>query len=280
MMNRIGLLVIGLLISLSLIGCNSAEGNVTEVNEVEEQEQMSKEEKEVAEKEAAEKETREKEVAKEKAEKEEEEKATAEAKAKEEAEAEKKAEAEQKEKDEKERKTREAALKQTGKGDTVTKKFLLEEGFLITDSSHSGQRNFIVSLHDGDANRIESIANKIGNYKGKQIFSIDDTGEYQLDVKADGDWAINMSQSIPETIEEDSISGSGDDVRFVQIDKGGKTFHLSHTGSRNFMVRVNDQVSLANEIGPYEGSKLQKVEDDSIYYFNIYADGDWEIEIE
>ena len=46
------------------------------------------------------------------------------------------------------------------------------------------------------------------------------------------------------------------------------------------MYRVNDQVSIANEIGPYERSKLQRVEDDSIYYFNIYADGDWEIVIE
>lgn len=255
--------------SVFLGACNSTEGTQNAENGVEEQEQMSEEEKALAEKAAAEKEIKEKE-----------EKAAAAAKAKEEAEAKEQAEAEQKEKEETERKAREAALKQAGQGDTVTEKFLLEQGFLITDSTHSGQRNFIVNLFDEDGNRIENIVNKIGNYKGKQIFSIDSAGAYQMEVKADGNWEINMSQSIPDAIEEAPISGSGDDVRFVKIDKGGKTFHLRHSGSRNFIVRVNGQVSLANEIGPYEGSKLQRVEDDGIYYFNIAADGDWTIEIE
>lgn len=211
--------------------------------------------------------------------KEEEEKAAAEAKAKEQAKNEAIAAAEELARIEEERKAKEAALKLNGSGDGVSNKFQLEEGFVIIHSTHSGSRNFISELFDSAGNRVELVTNTIGSYNGKQIYTIQNPGEYMFNVQADGAWTIGMSQYVPEDLEKDSFEGKGDDVRFVEIEQGARTFELTHNGKRNFIVQVNNQVLLVNDIGAYEGSQLQKVEDTSVYYFNIQADGNWTINI-
>ncbi|SPU00932.1 lipoprotein [Lysinibacillus capsici] len=210
--------------------------------------------------------------------KEAEEKALAEQKAKEEAEVRAKAEAEAKAKAERIAKLE--ALKINGSGDTATKKFKLEKGFVIVDATHQGSSNFAVKLLDANANMIKLVVNEIGNYTGKKIYAVP-TGEYQYEVTASGPWTINMSQEIPaEVAPEGKVTGTGDSVVFMNISKGAKTVAFTHDGSRNFVVKANDSVLLANEIGTYSGSKVQKVEDTSIYYFDITADGNWSMTFE
>ncbi|MCR6522443.1 hypothetical protein [Lysinibacillus capsici] len=212
--------------------------------------------------------------------KEAEEKALAEQKAKEEAEVRAKAEAEAKAKAEAERIAKLEALKINGSGDTATKKFKLEKGFVIVDATHQGSSNFAVKLLDANANMIKLVVNEIGNYTGKKIYAVP-TGEYQYEVTASGPWTINMSQEIPaEVAPEGKVTGTGDSVVFMNISKGAKTVAFTHDGSRNFVVKANDSVLLANEIGTYSGSKVQKVEDTSIYYFDITADGNWSMTFE
>lgn len=212
--------------------------------------------------------------------KEAEEKELAEQKAKEEAEVRAKAEAEAKAKAEAERIAKLEALKINGSGDTATKKFKLEKGFVIVDATHQGSSNFAVKLLDANANMIKLVVNEIGNYTGKKIYAVP-TGEYQYEVTASGPWTINMSQEIPaEVAPEGKVTGTGDSVVFMNISKGAKTVAFTHDGSRNFVVKANDSVLLANEIGTYSGSKVQKVEDTSIYYFDITADGNWSMTFE
>lgn len=212
--------------------------------------------------------------------KEAEEKALAEQKAKEEAEVRAKADAEAKAKAEAERIAKLEALKINGSGDTATKKFKLEKGFVIVDATHQGSSNFAVKLLDANANMIKLVVNEIGNYTGKKIYAVP-TGEYQYEVTASGPWTINMSQEIPaEVAPEGKVTGTGDSVVFMNISKGAKTVAFTHDGSRNFVVKANDSVLLANEIGTYSGSKVQKVEDTSIYYFDITADGNWSMTFE
>ncbi|WP_342557791.1 hypothetical protein [Lysinibacillus sp. FSL P4-0201] len=212
--------------------------------------------------------------------KEAEEKALAEQKAKEEAEVRAKAEAEAKAKAEAERIAKLEALKINGSGDTATKKFKLEKGFVIVDATHQGSSNFAVKLLDANANMIKLVVNEIGNYTGKKIYAVP-TGEYQYEVTASGPWTINMSQEIPaEVAPEGKVTGTGDSVVFMNISKGAKNVAFTHDGSRNFVVKANDSVLLANEIGTYSGSKVQKVEDTSIYYFDITADGNWSMTFE
>lgn len=172
------------------------------------------------------------------------------------------------------------ALKINGSGDTATKKFKLEKGFVIVDATHQGSSNFAVKLLDANANMIKLVVNEIGNYTGKKIYAVP-TGEYQYEVTASGPWTINMSQEIPaEVAPEGKVTGKGDSVVFMNISKGAKTVAFTHDGSRNFVVKANDSVLLANEIGTYSGSKVQKVEDTSIYYFDITADGNWSMTFE
>ena len=212
--------------------------------------------------------------------KEEEEKAAAEQKAKEEAEAKAKAEAEAKAKAEAERLAKLEALKISGSGDTATKKFELDSGFVVIEATHQGSRNFIVNLLDNNADRVELVVNHIGNYQGKKVYSIP-AGEYLYEVKASGPWTIQMSQELPNEISpEGTVSGKGDSVVFMNISAGAKTVSFTHDGSRNFIVRANDSVLLANEIGQYSGSKVQKVNDTSIYFFDIKADGNWSMTFE
>ncbi|MGE7951816.1 hypothetical protein [Lysinibacillus xylanilyticus] len=212
--------------------------------------------------------------------KEAEEKALAEQKAKEEAEAKAKAEEAAKAKAEAERLAKLEALKLSGSGDTVTKKVKLDDGFVIIDATHQGSRNFAVKLLDSNANTLKLVVNEIGNYSGKKVYAIP-AGEYLYEVTASGPWTINMSQDIPKDVSpEGKVSGKGDSVVFMNISKGAKTVSFTHDGSSNFVVKANDSVLLANEIGAYNGSKVQKVEDTSVYFFDITADGNWTMTFE
>jgi len=124
------------------------------------------------------------------------------------------------------------------------------------------------------------VVNEIGNYSGKMIYAIP-AGEYLYEVTASGPWTINMSQDIPKDVSpEGKVSGKGDSVVFMNISKGAKKVSFTHDGSRNFVVKANDSALLVNEIGAYSGSKVQKVEDTSTYFFDIKADGNWTMTFE
>ncbi|MFJ7888604.1 hypothetical protein ACIQYL_10980 [Lysinibacillus xylanilyticus] len=209
-----------------------------------------------------------------------EEKAAAEQKAKEETEARAKAAEEAKAKAEAERLAKLESLKLSGSGDSVTKKVKLNAGFVIIDATHQGSRNFAVKLLDSNANTLKLVVNEIGNYSGKKIYAIP-AGEYLYEVTASGPWTINMSQDIPKDVSpEGKVSGKGDSVVFMNISKGAKKVSFTHDGSSNFSVKANDSALLVNEIGAYSGSKVQKVEDTSIYFFDIIADGNWTMAFE
>lgn len=45
-----------------------------------------------------------------------------------------------------------------------------------------------------------------------------------FNVKASGSWTIQGSQDIPKE-EKGTISGNGDDVRFVRMNSGARTLH-------------------------------------------------------
>ncbi|MCQ6264489.1 hypothetical protein M1K46_02255 [Fictibacillus sp. WQ 8-8] len=205
-------------------------------------------------------------------------KAEAKQKAKAAAEAKKKAEAAAKAKAAAAAKRKADALKMSGTGDTATKQFELEPGFVVFQAKHSGSENFIVKLLDENGNDVDLLVNAIGSYQGKRLVAIPDGGKYMLNVKANGPWTIHGSQEIPKK-EKGTISGSGDDVRFVQMDSGARTFTLSHSGSENFIVKINDSVLLANEIGNYHGSTVENIPEDSVYAIGIQANGPWKINI-
>lgn len=174
---------------------------------------------------------------------------------------------------------RKEELSLSGSGQQASSKFTLEDGFVVIKSTHNGGSNFAMELLDENANVVKLVTNEIGSYNGSQVFAID-AGTYQYNVTADGAWTIEMSQEIPDEVVSGSASGKGDTALFMDLEDGAQTFSFTHDGQSNFAVQANDSVLLVNEIGAYEGSQVQRVDDAGVYFFNIKADGNWTINVE
>ncbi|MCA4755532.1 hypothetical protein H8Z60_23690 [Mycolicibacterium fortuitum] len=170
----------------------------------------------------------------------------------------------------------------SGKGDSATDSFSLKPGIAIFESSYTGESNFIVHLFNSDGDRVKGVVNTIGTYKGKTLVVIDEEDEFMLNVKSDGKWEISIVQSAPSDIKSSptKFSGSGDDVLFVNLDAKLTKFSFTHSGESNFIVRINDQKSLANEIGEYNGSVAQKISDPGVYVLSVKSEGEWTIDID
>ena len=138
-----------------------------------------------------------------------------------------------------------------------------------------------MKLLDKDGNNVELVVNEIGRYQGKTFFLIPE-GDYLLEVKADGNWTIQVDQSIPEKTKKApaTFKGKGDDVIWVHLDAKLNRFKFTHSGRRNFIVKANGNVLLVNEIGNYSGTTAQNVKDATVYPISIKADGTWTMEIE
>ncbi|KXA94527.1 hypothetical protein AKJ65_04145 [candidate division MSBL1 archaeon SCGC-AAA259E19] len=89
----------------------------------------------------------------------------------------------------------------SGKGHSVVGPFELEKGTATFEMRHDGSQNFIVELYDKDGNSpIMPIANELGSYEGSKTIGI--TGElmkaspgiHYLDITADGNWEIKVTQ--------------------------------------------------------------------------------------
>ncbi|MFH5181914.1 hypothetical protein ACHHV8_04355 [Paenibacillus sp. TAB 01] len=205
-------------------------------------------------------------------------KAEADAKAKAEADAKAKAEAEAKAKAEEEARK---PIVVSGKGNTATDPFTLKAGFVVVDGSHTGNSNFALQFMDSSGGTKKLLVNEIGNYKGKTLALIPKSGDYLFNVSADGKWNLSLSQVIPSEVPNapTSLKGSGDDVVFVNLQKKLTKFTFNHSGSSNFVVMLNGRNLLVNEIGNYEGSKAQSINDAGPYAISVQADGDWSIDI-
>lgn len=163
----------------------------------------------------------------------------------------------------------------SGSGDTVTESIQLEKGFVVMTATHDGGRNFAVKMYG--PNDQDLLINTIGSYEGEKFF-LTDSGEYKFEVTADGNWNFNFQRKVPEEVEGTSISGYGDEVRFVQLSPASYTVSATHSGDRNFVVKANGQNLLFNEIGIYSGQKIQKVNDEAVYAIEISADGEWTLD--
>jgi hypothetical protein len=83
----------------------------------------------------------------------------------------------------------------SGTGQQVSPFFTLEPGLAIFKMRHDGKGNFIVMLMDSSGSVVLSfLANEIGTFDGSKAMSIQEGGTYILDIKAGGDWKIDISQ--------------------------------------------------------------------------------------
>jgi len=170
--------------------------------------------------------------------------------------------------------------------DEITDPIPLSEGSLIFTLQHTGDANFIVWLLNCDGDRLELIVNEIGIYSGSRAIQIPISGDYYLEIHADGMWSVKISQPlISQTEDFSQISGSGPmGTSLYYFDRGLAKFEMKFSGDGNFIVWLLDEYGnkvelLANEIGSFSGSTGAKIPSDGRYMLDIQADGNWAISL-
>ena len=137
-----------------------------------------------------------------------------------------------------------------GSGDSVTSKINLNSGLAFFEFTNQGSRNFIVHLKDSSGTATQLLVNTIGSYKGTVQTTVPSSGEYYLEVKSSGGWSSSVTQKASPNREKapGTVSGHGDDVVFIEVPSGNHIIKLKHTGSRNFIIKVNDKTCLLTKL--------------------------------
>ncbi len=87
----------------------------------------------------------------------------------------------------------------SGKGDSVSMPFLLDQGLATFTLTHDGTRNFIVELMSDAGETVDLLVNTIGSYEGSQALGVKrgaiigpQPGIHLLNITADGNWSITI----------------------------------------------------------------------------------------
>lgn len=195
--------------------------------------------------------------------------------------------AEQKKKEEEEKAKLEQQINPTpivlsGKGDSVTTKKTLKEGYALIKMTYTGGSNFIVQSHS-ESKEEELLVNTIGNYSGTTFLEIPKDEKYYFEVTSSGSWKISITQPTATNINAPvKLTGTGDSVKLINFKKGDYLTKLTYKGHSNFIVQFVNPYSyifsndlIANEIGNYEGTKLVSATKDGMYYLVVVSEGTW-----
>ncbi len=165
----------------------------------------------------------------------------------------------------------------SGYGDAVVSDINIgETGFYVLRITHDGWSNFIVHSYDANGDK-EYLVNEIGDYEGTLLF----LGEapLMLNIQADGAWTYEVREL--ERTTETSFSGKGDSVSEIfNGARGTRAWRFKHDGEHNFIVRIytaDGRDHIINEIGSYDAAQVITIPADSSAFFEITADGNWEI---
>jgi hypothetical protein len=172
-----------------------------------------------------------------------------------------------------------------GTGQTVTDGFPIAGGLTSFKLTHNGSSNFAVWLEHADTGKhVDLLVNEIGPFTGSNQVGLD-AGSYVLDISADGPWQVVIDQPrygsgalVPANFSGHGMTASGP---FQVSHTSLVRFQMHHGGSSNFSIwlldwKGNHVALLANEIGPFDGSKGQSLPA-GVYVMQIDADGDWTV---
>lgn len=83
-------------------------------------------------------------------------------------------------------------LRFAGQGDRLERFSLAEAGLIRFSLSHGGEQNFIVWLLDPGGEKLELLANEVGDYSGETAIRLE-PGSYFLQIQADRQWLISLA---------------------------------------------------------------------------------------
>jgi hypothetical protein len=177
----------------------------------------------------------------------------------------------------------------SGTGSDVTKTFHLNEGLVLVTSTHTnGDSNFITELLDSKGNTEAYLTNEIGEYEGTSSASIKSSGDFVLNIRADGNWKFEIVQPVIKDFDETPAHyfGESDDVVGpFYLEAGLHTFDMYHLGDSNFIVELLNEDGktedyLANEIGVWSGVQAAGVDKNGYYYLSVTGDLYWSVDID
>lgn len=158
-----------------------------------------------------------------------------------------------------------------GSGDYVATGLEVTD-YAVLNISHNGSSNFYVRVISD--NNTDGLVNEIGSYNGQVL--IDESGTYEVEIHADGNW--NITASGLSVTDSTNFSGTGDSVTPI-FNTTNQNWAITHTGESNFYVREYEVGyygdGLVNEIGNYSGVVHSDVSGNC--FFKINADGNWTI---
>ena len=79
-----------------------------------------------------------------------------------------------------------------GTGQEASEMFYLDKGLVTFEMTHGGDGYFGVWLLDAEGDKIDLLANEIGEFDGSKAVGISESGIYLLDISADGSWEISI----------------------------------------------------------------------------------------
>jgi hypothetical protein len=174
-----------------------------------------------------------------------------------------------------------------GSGPQTSKEFSLEKGLSLFSMVHQGSSNFTIWLVDSNGKKVDLLVNVNGEFGGSKAEGITTAGDYLLDISADGAWSVDITQPRPQVAQPAplSMTGTGQHAtRFFTLKPGVATFRITHNGTSNFAVWLDDVNGkhvdlLANTIGAFDGTKAEDIDRTGIYLLDVDADGEWKIDI-
>lgn len=170
-----------------------------------------------------------------------------------------------------------------GKG-KMSQTFKAGGGLTIIKLAHRGTSNFVVLYGQGQATQL--LVNEVGKYEGSRALGLP-AGDYVLDIDTDGEWAVQIDQSVPTTAEPppQKLTGTGQAAtKFFSLKPGAANFRVSHEGDGLFapyLLKSDGKglTNLANELGKFTGEKRVDITEEGIYLVDVTATGPWTIEV-
>jgi hypothetical protein len=175
-----------------------------------------------------------------------------------------------------------------GAGNQVTQPFDLAAGVTLFHLKYTGTGYFGVRLLDAQGEFVELLANDIDAFDGDIVFGLEASGQYLLEIDAEGSWEIRYEQPGPNASGPPApvtFNGQGKRAASVQLNPGLARFTLTHDGDGYFGVTLYDKNGdyvdlLANEIGPHSGSSASSIDLAGVHWIDIQANGNWTIDIQ
>ena len=168
--------------------------------------------------------------------------------------------------------------------------FHLEEGLAIFEMKHNGSTDFYLQLINYRGEKAISLSIGKWESRGSTAIHIARSGPHILNVEADSDWVVRITQPAPDVQLEPPITLRGFGRKassMFHLEKGETVFHLenANSASHRFIVRLFDDKgrkikTLVNELGDFEGSKTFDVEREGDFLLNINSGGVWTVFIE